>query len=249
MITISGRSACRAGVVLGVILLAACKSGETIAPDASTITLTANPANIVLGAGGVQTSPVAILATVRNSIGVPLPKQDVRFTTSSGFLDPEAGTPVATDDNGNAICTLDGAAQGPTITATSGKATATLTLTAATGLLSTIVLNTSSTTALINCSTDSFSFTATANDPGGTGIKGVPITFSLVQDPTAPTPTWTPGATITSDVNGNAATALSMGGDCQSKCSTGAGNNCKIVVQAQSGTVKSNLVTIVDQVP
>ena len=124
-----------------------------------------------------------------------------------------------------------------------------LTLAAGSGLLSTIVLNTSGATNLVNCSTDSFAFTATANDPGGTGIKGLPITFSIVPDSTAPSPTWTPGATITTDVNGDASTTLTMGSDCQSKCSTGAGKNCKIVVEAQSGTVKSNPVTIVDQVP
>src|SRR5207247_10766186 len=89
--------------------------------------MTANPASMILS-GGVQVEPVTVVATVSNSIGVPLSGQDVRFTTTAGSLDPAAGSPVKTDSFGNATSILTDARQPPTITAKSGKATQTLQL-------------------------------------------------------------------------------------------------------------------------
>ncbi len=106
MTTIPKRYLVRAAALCATLILGACESGDVIAPDGSTIALSASPAQIVL-AGGIQQDPVTIMATVFNSIGVPLSGQDVRFSTSSGVLDPPAGTPVTTDRFGNGHSQLD----------------------------------------------------------------------------------------------------------------------------------------------
>src|SRR5580765_4194969 len=126
----------------GLLVLAAvsCQSSETIAPDGSTISLAATPA-VIVTSGGVQANDVSILATVRNSIGVALPGQDVRFTTTSGVLTPQAGLPVSSDKFGNAISVLTGATTTATIAATSGKATASISLQTTTCNISTVTLD------------------------------------------------------------------------------------------------------------
>ncbi|MBI1952048.1 MAG: Ig-like domain-containing protein [Acidobacteria bacterium] len=98
--------------------LSGCQESDVVAPDGATISMTANPATIVL-AGGIQdpNKPVTVIATVSNSIGVPLPGQDVRFQTTAGTLTPAAGTPIETDSFGNATTVLREARQSPTITA------------------------------------------------------------------------------------------------------------------------------------
>src|SRR5262245_49907342 len=143
-----------------LVLAVACDESETIAPDGSTITLNANPAQVIQDDSGQQIVDVMVVATVRNSIGVPLPGQDVRFTTNSGVLTPPGNTPIETDDLGNASCVLTDATVGPQITATSGKAAANITLSAAKGEVSSILLNISATD-LNDCS-DTFDLTATA---------------------------------------------------------------------------------------
>src|SRR5262245_62147370 len=66
------------GLLLGAL---ACEDSEKVPPKDSTISLSANPAQIIID-DGQQLVPVTLIATVRNSIGVPLPDQDVRFTTT-----------------------------------------------------------------------------------------------------------------------------------------------------------------------
>src|SRR5262249_51457881 len=143
MTTVSKRYLARGVAVLLAATIAGCESSDVIAPDGSTISLAANPATILL-VQNVQAAPVEIIATVSNSIGVPLPGQDVRFTTTAGTMNPPAGQPVTTDDLGNAVVILTEARQPPTITAKSGKATATLQLQTATCLISAISLSPSS---------------------------------------------------------------------------------------------------------
>ncbi len=229
--------------------LGGCRSSERVAPDGSTITLTASPAVIVLGVGGVQGSPVTVIATVRNSIGVPLKGQDVRFTTTSGDLDPNAGTPVPTDGNGNAMTILTNARVGPTITATSGKVTQPLTLTVATCNLAKIVVSPSP-IPVNNCTTP-LTIVATAFDTANNTCQGVLIKF-------APKPTATPSTDITlsfspssavTDVDGNATVTATLPSDCQAKC--GSGNTCTGQIQASDigGTVPSPLTPISDGVP
>jgi Bacterial Ig-like domain (group 1) len=240
-------SAALKAVLAALLVLASCVHSDTIAPDGATIDLSATPAQVVLSSG-VQTSPVSILATVRDTVGVPLPGQDVRFTTSSGILDPPAGTPVTTDNDGNAIVTLTGATTGPTITAKSGKASATLTLNAGTGELSTILLSPSP-LSISNCS-DTKMLTATALGPSGTPVEGVSIAFVFVDTgATFLTGTFDPNPDV-SDVNGEVVTTVTfVQTDCQTKC--GSGNSCSGRIQAQTigGGIKSNEVNIIDQVP
>ena len=230
-------------VFLLAIVVAGCQKTDVIAPDGSTISLVSTPATIVL-AGGVQAEPATILATVSNSIGVPLSGQDVRFTTTSGTLDPPGGTPVRTDSHGNAVTVLTGATQGPNITAKSGKATASLQLTTATCNLATILLNGSLN--LANC-TQTFDLTATAIDTASDPCEGVIITFSLV--PTS-TPTTDISASFNplqapSDVDGVVDTTLTIDNpSCTSKCP--GSQTCSMSVKACSGTVCSGVIVLVD---
>ena len=224
-------------VSLVAILVAACQKTDVVAPDGSTISLVSTPATIVL-AGGRQAVPATILATVTNSIGVPLSGQDVRFTTTSGTLDPVAGTPVRTDTHGNAISILTDATQGPTITAKSGKATQTLQITTATCNLSTITFGPGP-IQLNNC-TQTFDLTATAFDTAGDPCQGVFIIFSFV-------PTSTPTTDISgsfnplnapTDANGEVTTTLTLDNNtCSTKCP--GTQKCTGSIQAASGTITS----------
>jgi Bacterial Ig-like domain (group 1) len=246
MTTKSRRLPLRVAAVLAASFIVACESSDVIAPDGATITLSATPSQIVLS-GGIQTAPVTVLATVFNQIGVPLPGQDVRFTTSSGVLDPPGGTPVKTDDFGNATTILTQATTGPQINARSGKVTATpLTLNAATGILSSILLNVTP-DATIDLCTDSFTVTATASDPDGDPIRGVTIVFGFGQT----------GATFVignysttqgiSDITGKVTTTLNLvEQDCIDKCSGKSCDGIEIKAQDQSGTVISPVVPIRD---
>ncbi len=236
-----------AGALLVVAL--ACDKSETIAPDGSTITLTANPAQIVL-VSGIQAAKVDVLATVRNSIGVPLPGQDVRFTVTSGDLTPPGGTPVTTDDLGNAVTALNNALVGPQLTATSGKATASLTLTASTGLVAQITLSSSSTD-ILTCS-DTIDVTAKAIDPSGDPVGGVTIFFEIVDTgSTSFTGTFTPSTSGQTDIiTGTVTRTLDINdGTCATRCET-PGNDCRGQIRAtdQSKVIVSNLIDILDQI-
>jgi len=231
-----------------LVLAVACDDSETVAPDGSTITLTANPAQIVL-VGGIQAAPVSVLATVRNSIGVPLPGQDVRFTTTAGDLSPLGGTPVATDDLGNASTILSNARVGPQITATSGKATANLTLTAATGLVSQITLSAASTD-LLTCS-DMIDVTAKAIDPDGDPVGGVTIFFEILTSMTGFTGTFTPSTSGQTDATtGEVVRTLDINdGTCSTLCESGKDCRNRIRATDQGAVIISNEIEILDQIP
>ncbi len=240
--------------ICGILMtILACEDSDTIPPDGSTIVLSATPAQIVLDLNGVQSVPVTLLATVRNSLGIPLPGQDVRFTTTSGVLTPTSGTSVETGNDGNAISILEQATVGPTITATAGTAMDTLTLTAATGTLSSILLSPGPLN-LSTCS-DTFPMTATALNPQGDPIDGVTLFFEFV------TSSMTEVTGMFSPVSGVSGSANPLSGEvtfdliidnptCSTRC-IGAGMDCSTTIQAtdQGGTIISNPVTIQDQIP
>jgi hypothetical protein len=248
------RGVARAGALLVVLAVWGCESSDQIAPEGSTILLNANPATIVL-VNGVQDSlsPVDILATVTNSIGVPLPEQDLRFTTTSGVLDPPALTPVSTDDSGTAKVVLTGATQGPTITARSGKISAMLTIQTATCALGSITLSPS----LVDFDScdDTPTISVVARDTASKPCVGISIKFEQVPTSTPPpatdvsisfTDTFKP-----TDNNGNATTTLRIS-DCSTKCAgddQGIPKECTGLIRASSGTIKSDVVPIDDQVP
>lgn len=233
----------------GALLLAAaaCDDSETIAPDGSTISLTANPAQVII-VGGIQITDVTILATVRNSIGVPLPGQDVRFTTTNGTLTPPGGTPVETDDLGNATCELTLATQGPQITATSGKASANITLSAGSAPIAFLILTPSDDQVLADCS-ESIEFTATATDANNDPVDGVRIFFESVTNgnPDAVAVSFNPSNEVT-DTTGSVTTTMTYNTTvCNANCPE---KNCGILIQArdQSGFVFSNQVVISDNI-
>lgn len=243
-----------AAAVTLALLYGACEKSEVVAPDGSTLTLTATPATIITQ-GGSQTEPVAILATVRNSIGVPLPGQDVRFTNTSGSLDPQAGLPVSTDKNGNAVTTLTGAKTTTTITATAGKATGTLTLNTASCSIAAITFDVGLLT--FNSCTDQFDLTATVIDTSGAPCVGVIVTFNV--KPTVgttipasdvginPVPPSNP-----SDANGEVKTTIHLGSDCATDCSVSQNKDCntsKQQIVASGGGISSSGVSISVNVP
>ena len=232
-------------VAVVTIPMAGCQKSDVIAPDGATIAMTANPATIILS-GGVQAEPVTVVATVSNSIGVPLSDQDVRFTTTAGSLDPAAGSPVRTDSFGNAKSVLSDAHQPPTITAKSGKATQTLQLQTATCTLSSIGLSPGPTVDLLTCS-DKFTFTATATDTNGAICVGILVNFATSgsSPSTDVTGTFT-FASKTTDANGEASTDFTISAnDCNTKC---VGKTCTGGVKATSGTVSSSSVTWNDRI-
>ena len=226
--------------------LAGCQESDVVAPDGATISLTANPATIVL-AGGVQdpNKPVTIVATVSSGIGVPLPGQDVRFTTTAGTLTPQVGTPIETDSFGNATTILTAAQQPPTITAKSGKAAATLQLQTSTCALADISLSPSSLPLSGDCNNQTFSVSAIATDTAGDPCIGILISFAMaaVNATTDITGSFNP-ASDTTDQNGEANSTLSItSASCTSKCVNA---TCTGSIKASSGSVSSSAVLIVD---
>jgi hypothetical protein len=237
-----------AALVAATLILAAlgCETSDTLAPEGASIFLNPSPAQIVLE-GGIQRDDVVIVATVTNSLGVPLPGQDVRFTTDSGTLDPPALTPVETDRFGNATTTLKGATKGPQITARSGKAMAQITLNAASGILSSIILTTSD-QSLDSCSEIFDPLTAIALDPSGKGVGGVTIVFEFTRagDPAAVGGDFMPNQGV-SGTDGEVTSKLDVkDSDCDMKCK---GASCILEIRARSGSVTSPVVLFSDLVP
>ena len=236
------------GLLLGAL---ACEDSEKVPPDESTISLSANPAQIIID-NGQQLVPVTLIATVRNSIGVPLPDQDVRFTTTNGVLTPPAATPVRTDDIGNATSILNLANQGPQVTATSGKATVSLTLTAGTAAICSLTLTPSGSVDINTCD-DTFDFTVLAEDCDGEPVEGVRVFFELNNssgNADAVTGTFTPDS-ATTDAAGEATTTLTLNaGTCSDKCEDPEVSNCNnsVRVKDQAGFVFSNETTLIDQI-
>ncbi|HYS78672.1 MAG TPA: hypothetical protein VEO94_07520 [Candidatus Dormibacteraeota bacterium] len=228
------------------VIVAACQKSDVVAPDGATIALTANPATVLLS-GGVQSDPVEIVATVSNSIGVPLSGQDVRFTTTAGTLTPPAGDPVRTDRFGNATTILTEARQPPTITAKSGKASQTLALQTATCTLSSIGLGPN--VLDLNTCNDTFDMTATATDTSGAPCPGLLVTFAIgtVNSSTDVT-LIIPAPSQITDIDGNATATVDVSAtDCNSKC-VGPQKTCTGGITASSGSITSALRQIIDHI-
>lgn len=235
---------CAGTLLLGAI---ACESSDKVPPADSTISLSANPAQIIIQ-DGLQIIPVTLIATVRNSIGVPLSGQDVRFTTTNGVLAPTASTPVRTDSLGNAFATLDGASQGPQVTATAGKATVSLTLTAGTAAVCFLTLSPSSAQTITDCNTDTFDFDVLAEDCDRQPVDGVRVFIEFVspnKDAVAMNPSPSNGVT---DASGLFTTTVSLDANsCNTLCSD-PDKDCRTQIRAkdQAGFIFSNVVDILD---
>jgi hypothetical protein len=234
---------CAGTLLLGAL---ACEDSEKVPPDESTISLSANPAQVII-VSGVQLTPVTLIATVRNAIGVPLPDQDVRFTTTNGVLNPAPATPVRTDKIGNAYSTLTGAAQGPNVTATAGKATVSLTLTAGTSAICFLTLTPSTPQTISDCS-DSFDFTVLAEDCSNKPVENVRIFLEFVPNGNADalTGNFDPDTGVTA-TDGTVTTTLSfLDNVCADKCTDP--KDCRSLIRAKdaAGFIFSNAVDILD---
>lgn len=226
-------------------VLAGCQESDVVAPDGATISLTANPATIVL-ALGIQDpkKPVTIIATVSSSIGVPLPGQDVRFTTTAGMLTPTAGTPIESDSFGNATTVLTAAQQPPTITAKSGKASATLQLQTAPCALASITLSPSPLPLDGVCKDFTFPLSAIATDTAGDPCVGIQVAFGLAGSATTDVTFSFSLAADSTDQDGEANSTVTItSASCTSKC---VGAPCTGSIKATSGSVSSDPVSIVD---
>ena len=195
----------------------------------------------------MQATPISILATVRSNLGLPLPGQDVRFTTTSGTLDPQAGTPVRTDDFGNATTILTQARQQTTIAAQSGKATQSLTINTATCDISSIVLDKSSVT--FNTCADQIDLTATVTDTSGSACVGVQVQFVTI--PSSPPSgdivlIFNPGSKNT-DASGQVTTSVSLDQNkCSSECVNKDCNTSQQKVEAVAGSVSSSSIPFIE---
>ena len=227
----------------GSLLLGAlaCEKSDKVPPADSTLSLAASPATILLS-NGAQAGDVTVLATVYNSIGVPLPGQDVRFTMNSGDLTPLAGTPVRSNDIGNAVTILRNATTTTTITAKSGMANATLQLQTTTCNVSSVDLDLS--TLNFTACTDQLTLTATVSDTSGDPCTNLSVVFKGDPAPEQDDVTLniSPG-TVRTDGTGKAVTVISLGSDCDQKCP---GMDCN--VSQRSITATAGATTSVESV-
>jgi hypothetical protein len=234
-------------VVLSLVVAGlGCESSEVVAPEGSLMSLSAEPTQIILE-NGVQQEDVNLLATVRSSIGSPLKGQDVRFSTNSGKLTPGPGTPVATDSNGNAFSVLTEVTEGPTITATSGLAEATLTLTVGTVRVGSITL--SPTPLVLNSCDDTLTLTVTVLDTESAAASGVRVTLEIVdtgRESDVTGGSFSPNP-IVSDGTGIAETVLSLP-NCAAECATSDVCTGRIRAKNDNGSVLSNEVEIADSI-
>jgi hypothetical protein len=242
MTTIPRRRSLRVAAVLVASFIVACESSDKIPPEGSTVTVGANPATIPLSTrpeclvllNVTDCGKADIVATVASKMGVPLPDQDVRFSSTAGFLftgpisNPTgaANLPIRTDKFGNATVSL-ATATTATVTAKSGAASGTLSITTVAGNLSTILLNldttstgcSGSTTTVTSCS-QTVCVSATALDSTGAGIAGVPIFFDLQNNVVSGNTfngVFTPSQTIT-NTSGKAFATFTPDSTCPAQC-------------------------------
>jgi len=242
-----------------LLVTANCNKGDQVAPEGATIDMMANPTTIIL-TNGTGTSD--IIATVSSQVGVPLPDQDVRFSTNAGRLydmdgQQVVGEPIRTNSYGNAQVKLSTELP-TTVTGKSGKATGSISLT-----VSQITLEQDTTSA--GCSTtpqeittcqDRICLVAHALDKNQAGIPGLQITFALQAgtgtntfDGKFASPPLTCGDPITcgNDPVGSSRTVLTPSTDCSTRC--GAFKCATTQVVASFGTIKSDPIDFTISIP
>ncbi len=247
--------------VLAVALLAlsGCKKGDRIAPEGANIDVAANPTTIVMidqaeciYVGGANCGTAEIVATVSSPVGVPLPDQDVRFTSTAGILylvDPSnsmANLPIRTDSYGNAHIELITTTT-TTVNARSGTATGSLSLSTVDGNISQIVLDVDTLTAgcdnngVITSCSDDVCFKATVKDTNGDPLPNVVVAFQIQNNTVGESTfrvTFNPSQGYT-DIEGNVYTVMSPQSDCITEC--GGGQQCQgeVVATLQGGAFPS----------
>ncbi|MFQ5876544.1 MAG: hypothetical protein ACE5JH_02465 [Acidobacteriota bacterium] len=257
-------------VLLAALVGVGCEDSDTIPPEGSTITVTGNPSTIVLGnipecdslLSQEQCGTAEVVATVSNELGVPLPGQDVRFSSSAGLLflgevsnaTPVSNIPIETDGFGNARVNLVTATTA-TVTARSGSAMDDLTFNTVQGNLRTILLNvdtsdpTCDTQTITSCAQD-LCLVAQAFDTSSNPLDGVTIVFELRNNVSAGgntfNGTFTPLQVLTSG-GGVAASRFTPDSTCPSECSQAQGGGpCQgeIVARTQGGAFESTALQL-----
>ena len=256
------RNLLRSAGLVAAVLIAACSPSDKLPPKGSTITVAANPATIPLANSadclnllGVATCGTAnIVATVASELGVPLPDQDVRFSSTAGFLftgpssNPVAAAniPIRSDKFGNSTVGLITSTTA-TVTAKSGQATAgTLTINTVQGNLSSILLNndttsagcSSSSTTLLSCN-QVICLRATALDSSAKGVSGVVIFFQLQNTTSSDGKTFNGTfnpSQVQTDSNGNAFSQLTPDSTCPAQCSLSQNGSKSCTAQVLAAT-------------
>ena len=270
--TLRAAGVSRAAAFPLVLLLAACQSSDRIAPEGATITVSGTPATIILGSSAEclsllnvnECGTAQVVATVSSKLGVPLPDQAVRFTTTAGLLftgtvsnpDPLLNEPVGTDDFGNAVVNLITSTT-TTVTARSGAATGMATLNTVAGNLSRITLNVDTTSAGCTMSTrdvtscsQTICFEAKAEDDTGMGIDGVLIIFELqnnVMGDNTFNGQFTP-TQVTTAGGGFARTTFAPDSTCPAECGMNKSCGAEVVASTQGG-FQSLPITLTVNIP
>lgn len=250
-----------AALAAALLVTAGCNKGDQIPSEGSTIDLAANPTTIVkidqadcIYVGGAKCGTAEIVATVNSPVGVPLPDQDVRFSSTAGILyigdpsNPMASLPIRTDSYGNARIELITTTT-TTVNARSGTATGSLSLSTVDGNISQILLivdiesaGCSGSTEVIDSCSQQVCFKATVSDTSGDPIPNVVVAFMIqnntVGDENTFNVTFTPIQDI-SDVNGEVFTVMTPQSDCVTECGGGKACAGEVVASLQGGAFPS----------
>jgi hypothetical protein len=194
-------------LVAVVALLAACDKVPLLAPNGSTISLSANATTVP--AGGT----VGLTAFVSESSGTPVQNgTSVRFTTTLGTVTPADaqttnGLAVATFQAGNGsgvaeIHAISGAAGGTTGTGATATTANVVKITVGVAAVKTVTVT--STPTSVGPNGGAVTVAATVVDPNGASLPGIPVTFSADHGSVNP-------GTATTDSSGTATTTLSTG--------------------------------------
>jgi len=247
--------------------LVTCVSQDPLAPEGSTVKVSANPQSVVSTAGNPGCT--TLTATLRGKDGVRLPDQEVTFSTTAGrlcFVDkqcppqnpgndcPPPETGLVTDDDGQASMHLE-TNQSATVTAQSGSVSGTTTVNVISGNLSNISIT--ATPQVMGDCAESVDLEVTADDPNGTGVSGLRITFlkESLSGTTQMMVNISPANPLT-DGTGFATATLTMDSNfCNSKCTASDpnapfGGACGLGLRATdpSGSVISNLEQISESI-
>jgi len=259
-----------AALVAALLVTAGCNKGDRIAPEGATIDLAANPTTIVkidqtdcIFVGGAKCGTAEIVATVSSPVGVPLPDQDVRFSSTAGILyigdpsNPQANLPIRTDSFGNAHIELITTTT-TTVNARSGTAAGSLSLSTVDGNISQILLivdidstGCSGSSEVIDSCSQAVCFKATVRDTSGDPLPNIVVAF-MIQDNTVGDNTFNVSFTpiqFSTDVNGDAFTVMTPQSDCFTECVGGNACQGEVVASLQGGAFPSIPVNLSINIP
>jgi hypothetical protein len=241
-------------MALGLLsAFAGCENNsDPTAPADSTITVSANPQTVVVPTG--QQGTTEVTATLRSKNGTRLPDQEMTFSTTAGTLVPPAETPLVTDDQGQAKCSLV-TTSSATITARSGSISGTTQIQTAPGDLAQFVLAVGPVQELTSCN-DQLTLTASVRTTTGDPVAGVLVIFDEVSSSVL-TGSFSPGTQRTTDVAGEAVVTWEPNQSCETKCKAAGGDpntmgNCgdlSFIASDITGTFESFPVTVFENIP